>query len=411
MTSNKSPKRFSLELPDPSLIAFRLLITGLLLAGLLCTGTAWGKELRRSMGFIRPWLMGDAYVAVADESSTLFYNPAGLAGIKEDSAEVFNFQLNGDRRVKAAILDPDSLEGEFQGVDQAGFEDRLGETLYFSFNMRLPFIVQAESGWAYGLGLEILGFLEVLENPVLPGLRLEFFFDKVFFITRSYSISDNIEFGYTYKLINRIGIDRTFTFGELFALGATLDIENDQALKDAKDGKSFNALGLDLGFLYRIPVWEDWDPRIGLSFINIGGTQSQNLVRGMEFGERETPLDPPQAGELVQLNTIGFAVSPVAAGIRYTFSFDIVDFSQTALPGDDLEMRTRLGFEAGIGPKKDGTAILSILAGFNSGHFSAGLLSRVWIFEIGFGGYSVELGDEADKKKDRRFVFLFGVRI
>ena len=101
------------------------------------------------MSFIRPWLMGDAYVAVGDESSTLFYNPAGLAGLKENSAEVFNPQISGDRRVKAAILEPEALEGEFEGVDQEGFEDRLGETLYFSFNMRLPSIVHAKSGWAY----------------------------------------------------------------------------------------------------------------------------------------------------------------------------------------------------------------------------------------------------------------------
>lgn len=404
MTSNKSRKPFSPRLPDLFFIA-------LLLAALLLPGTVWGKELRRSMSFVRPWLMGDAYVAVADESSTLFYNPAGIAGLKENSYEVFNFQLNGDRRVKAAILEPEELEGEFEGVDQAGFEDRLGETVYFSFNMRLPSIVQVENGWAYGFGVEFLGFLEVLENPVLPGLHLEFFFDKVFFVTKSFRVTDNFLIGFTPKLVNRIGVDRTFTFGELFAGGDTVDIANDPAFKAAKDEKSFNALGLDLGFLYHLPLWRGWDPRVGASFLNIGGTASQNLVRGMEFGDRPSPFDAPQAGELPQLNTIGFAVSPVAAGIRYTISFDIVDFTQTALPGDDLEMRSRLGFELGIGPREDGTALFSLLAGFNAGHFGAGLLSRVWIVEMGFGSYTVELGDEAGKKPDRRFVFLFGIRI
>ena len=116
MTSNKLRKRFSPRLPDFSFIALWLL-----LAALLLPGPVWGKELRRSMSFVRPWLMGDAYVAVADESTTLFYNPAGIAGLKENSYEVFNFQLNGDQRVKAAILEPEELEGEFQGVDQSGW--------------------------------------------------------------------------------------------------------------------------------------------------------------------------------------------------------------------------------------------------------------------------------------------------
>jgi len=378
---------------------------------LLASNPAWGKELRRSMSFIRPWLMGDAYVAVGDEASTLFYNPAGIAGLPGNSAEVFNPQLNGDSRVKAAILDPDSLQSEFQGVDQQSFRDRLGETFYLSFNMRLPFIVHGESGWAYGFGVEVLGFLEVLENPVLPGLRLEFFFDKVFFFSKSFRVTENFKIGFTPKLISRIGVDRSFAFGELFAAGATLDIDNDPAFKDAKDGKSFNEVGVDLGFLYHLPVWHDWNPRIGASFLNIGGFQSQNLVRGMEFGPRPSEFQAPQAGELPQLNTIGVAVSPVFSGIRYTIALDIVDFTQTALPGDELKMRSRLGFEMGVGLRNDGTALFSILAGLNAGNSSLGILSRVWIFEIGFGGYTVELGDRAGSKPDRRFVFLFGVRI
>ena len=133
-------------------------------------------------------------------------------------------------------------------------------------------------------------------------------------------------------------------------------------------------------------------------------------IKGIEFGPRPSPFDPPQAGELPQINTFGFAVSPVFTGIRYTIALDVVDFTRTVLPGKDWKKRSRLGVEMGIGPRRDGTALLAILAGLNASHFSFGGLSRVWIYEIGFGSYTVELGNEAGDKPSDRFAFIFGFR-
>lgn len=407
MTSNKSAKPGRPKLPDAR-YAFVLV----LFCSLCFAGDGWAKELRRSMSFIRPWLMGDAYVAVADESSMLFYNPAGLAGLGEPSAEVFNFQLNGDERVKTALLDPDNVQSEFQNVDQTEFRSRLGETFFVNFNMRLPIIVRPESGIAFGLGIEFRTFLEILGNPILPSLRLELVLDRVMFFSKSFKVTENFLLGFTTKAITRIGIDKTLTFGELFAAGTgTVSLDNDPAFNDLQNGRTFTALGLDLGLLYHLPLWKDWDPRVGLSALNIGGGDAENFLRGMEFGPRPDPFSPPQAGELPQINTIGFAVSPIVANIRFTMAFDVVDYSRTVLPGENWKKRSRLGFEMGIGPKKDGTALFSVLAGLNANHFSAGILSRVWIFEIGFGNYTVELGDKSGDNPDKRFLFFFGVRI
>ncbi len=145
--------------------------------------------------------------------------------------------------------------------------------------------------------------------------------------------------------------------------------------------------------------------------LNIGDTDPDKNLLGMEFGPRPNPHEPPQAGELPQINTIGFAVSPLLAGIRYTIAADYVDFTRTVLTGKDHKKRSRLGFEMGIGPRKDGTALFSLLAGFNSTHFSYGIMTRVWIFEVGFGSYSVEIGNKAGDNPDKRFMFIFGVRL
>ncbi len=409
MTSKKSATPGRRKLPEAPPGFF--LLVSLLLLGLLLGQEVSGAELRRSMGFIRPWLMGDAYVAVADEASSLFYNPAGLAGLPDSSAELLNPQLNVDELFKTAILDPDAVDEAFADKNVDDFRSLLGQTFFANFNLRVPSIVRPKSNVAYGIGAEVTAFIEVLENPVLPGLRLEFFFDKVVFYSFSFQPTKNFKIGFTPKLIERIGVDRTYTLGELFAAGESLSIEGDPALKDAQEGTAFRASGLDMGFLYYFSFWPGWSPRVGLALLNIGGEDSEKVFSGMKFGPQPLIYEAPQAGELKQLNTIGFAVSPTAAGIRYTIAFDIVDFTQTVLPGDDLTARTRLGFEMGIGPRGDGTAIFSILAGLNAGHPTLGILSRVWIFEVGFGNYAVETGQDAGDKPDRRFLFLFGIRI
>jgi hypothetical protein len=107
---------------------------------------------------------------------------------------------------------------------------------------------------------------------------------------------------------------------------------------------------------------------------------------------------------------VGFAVSPTYANIRYTFAIDLVDAAKTAIPGDSLNNRTRAGFEIGVAPHKDGTALFSVLFGWNATHFSVGVLSRVWVFEIGFGRYTVERGEDPGDNPQERRVVLIGMR-
>ena len=400
MPGRRKPKPLSSYLKSASIFLAAILVAEISVAG----------ELRRSMSFIRPLLMGDAYVAVADEASTLFYNPAGIVRVPKWSAEVFTPQFLMDERIRKAITDPESLSGEFEGVDETNFRTRLNETVFFDFNLRVPAIVLAGNDVAFGLGVEVLTFFEILGNPVFPGLHLEFFTDGVLFLSLGYELTEDLFFGFTPKVINRIGIDKFLTFGEIFAAGSTASIENDPAFKDLSDGKSFTEFGMDIGFLYQFPFWKGWFPRGGLSFLNIGGIDDSDKIKGIEFGPRPSPFDPPQAGELPQINTFGFAVSPVFTGIRYTMALDVVDFTRTVLPGKDWKKRSRLGVEIGIAPGKDGSALLAIMAGLNATHFSFGVLSRVGIYEIGFGSYTVELGNEAGDKPSDRFAFIFGFR-
>ena len=369
---------------------------------------AVARELRRSMGFLRPYLMGDAQVAVADESSAIFYNPAAISRIPGGSTEFFNPQISGGELVKLALFDSKALTEKFSGITADNFEVLLGESIYMNVNARLPVAIMPQQGMAFGVTGEFIAYLEILKNPVLPGIRAEMYLDQIAFFSKSYRLNENLFIGFSPKVIQRTGIDTIITFGELFAGGDQVNLATHPIFSEALSGKVYSIPGVDVGLLYQIPDGGDWKPRLGFSALNIGKiTEPFFTVQGMGFGDSSG--DYP-AGELKQLNTIGFAVSPTIDFIRYTMAVDYVDVTRTVIPGTSHTNRLRLGFEMGIGPRSDGTAILSLLAGLNATHPSFGLISRAAFFEVGFGGYEVERGDQPGDHPDKRFILVFGLR-
>jgi hypothetical protein len=64
-----------------------------------------------------------------------------------------------------------------------------------------------------------------------------------------------------------------------------------------------------------------------------------------------------------------------------------------------------------FGPHEDGSAMFSLLMGWNATHFGVGILSRVSVFEIGFGRYKIEKGDEPGAMPEHRRVLIFAIRV
>lgn len=363
------------------------------------------------MPHLRAALMGNAYVATGDEATSLFYNPAGLTGLRATNVYALAPQVTFNDPVKVALVDPEKFSNELDAVEQDlennEFETLLGRSFFTDVTLRSPMVVFPDKGLTLGLGAEGLASLLIRRNRVLPLVRVEFFLDKLLVLGGFGTAGESFSWGFNLKVIDRIGVDKLYTPAD-FTTGQ--DITDRPEWQAVEAGESFTRGAADLGFLWRLPFARGWHPRVGVSMLNIGGYDSEEGVHGVRFGPRPSEFEAPQAGELPQINTVGFAVSPFWQGIRFTFALDVVDVTRSVLAGPDYGKRTRIGTEIGFFPHDDGTARLSLLAGWNGGHPSYGVLSRVWIFEVGFGVYTVELGEDFGDLPDERTTFTIAFR-
>lgn len=219
------------------------------LAGALAAGAApvqASQAFNRYFPQIRPLLMGDAYVAVGDQASTVFYNPAGIANLPKALEENgLPGMIDLGPIPYLAVADPAAISKKYQNLDQNDLRSLLGTRIYTDIAVPLSFTTLS-NGVAFGVGIDVLSNTEVLGNPVLPGLHLEVHADVMGFYTYSGQPTENLSLGITGKAIRRIGIDKVFTFGELFASGNTIDLDNNPSFKNVKNGTIMNSGGVDL---------------------------------------------------------------------------------------------------------------------------------------------------------------------
>jgi hypothetical protein len=383
-------------------------VLGLLLLT-LCAPLGAARELRRQMPFVRALLMGDAYVAVADEASALFYNPAGLARVQDNSVEAFSLQFASDVELSRLLLDPTGVQSQYAGLTPAELAGRIGTGLHYDTSLRIPFIVSPGQGSAFGIGMESMGTATIVDaGGGVPALELESFVDQTLVWT-VYGRTGHLALGMTLKVISRAGVDKTIDAATLYA-GGSLDLANDPDYQNLAAGQAHTRGGIDLGLVYEFPGAPNWQPRLGLAILNLGGKRGAHYT-GIEFSDPPDDVTPPVYGEFPLNIVAGFALSPTFNEVRYTFALDLVDIGKTALDGDSLNVRTRLGAAMEFGPHEDGSAMFSLLMGWNATHFGVGILSRVSVFEIGFGRYKIEKGEEPGAMPEHRRVLIFAIRV
>jgi hypothetical protein len=345
---------------------------------LFYSGASEATESRWTLYGVRPLAMGNAYVAVADDFNALFYNPAGLARLKEWDGELINPTLAVSKNTTTFVKD--AMELSSGGADSTEqtlemFEEQTGKSQYFSLGFT-PHLVFPKFGFA--IGAEIVGSLVFHRYPSVdfdagPRLIIPIVFAKNFLENRL-----SVGVGVKYRL--RGGVNHEFSIQDMEAFSKKS--EEGPQIDDYVEGGS--GIGADIGILFTPS--EKMDPTLGISLTDVGGTPYKKLdVQGKALGAPD-PVPP-------SLN-VGLSIKPIKTERIYLLNS--LDVHSANLPMS-FSKKLNFGTELGLG------SIIKIQAGLHQGYLSGGFQFDVGLLNLRAVSYSEELGTAAGQVEDRRY--------
>jgi hypothetical protein len=311
--------------------------------------------------------MGGAQTAVAVDESTIFYNPAGYAVIRDPvlTVAVQDFRLNVDQSaldVYRAILrgsdlgDPDNISRYLGnttisfGVSGPLYFGRVGDNFGFAFYNNAQALMVTTPGalepFAEYLAYTDIGFTGGFGFELLRGFYA----------------------GFNFKVILRLKSELEGTAIEVIE---TLETDDTPLAKSV-------GFGGDVGLLYRPLSWFS----MGLSALDFFGTRFSGWenISGSE-NYPDSMIKPRLA--------VGIAFFPLKSGgdeqkgrNEITVAFDYVDLLDTSSPLSQIKfgiLLKTLGF-------------LDIRGGLDGGYLSGGIAFRAKFFHFSTAYYVDELG-------------------
>lgn len=324
---------------------------------------------------VRPLAMGNAFVAVADDFNALYYNPAGLARIKEWRVEIVNprFDVSTNTYFLAKSI---KSKGKMELADELDtINDNAGKPNYVGFGLTPYFIAP---GFGFGIGSNTYASfiahknVEVQLNTksklLVPISKAANFF------------SDRLSLGATVKVEALAGIDRDISVNNISIISKNTNSDTtlDEFLESGK------GVGVDLGLLFT-PHDTPMEPTFGMSITDLGGTKFSRLLKKGHV----TKGIPPS------VNT-GISFKPIKTEHQY-----LLVAIDTQMINQDKHFSHKLGFglEYGAG------SIFKIEAGLLNGYPTAGLQIDLMIFKLRLATYAIDRSNLVGLEKnfiDRR---------
>lgn len=340
------------------------------------SATAFAAEQWTQFG-LRPLAMGNAYVAVADDFNSLFYNPAGLARLEAWDGEFLNPRFTLSTGVRGVVDDVQNLTGGSSVSNTLDLiEKYTGESYHIGLGLT-PHLIFPGFGFAVGLdfGTSILFHREISVDldaglrGVVPIAFAMNFFDK------------KLSVGFGVKARARAGVSKEFSMEDIQAFQKSNDDTSGKKLEDYVLGGV--GAGADIGILFT-PT-KTLEPTLGLSITDIGGTAYQKV------DITEEAVGRPDV-QLPSVN-IGMSLKPYKRDWLYLLtSADMHSVNQPT----SFSKKLSLGTELGLG------SVLRFQAGLYHGYLTAGMQFDVGLLNLRIMTYAEELGSVAGFKEDRR---------
>lgn len=334
--------------------------------------------------------MGNAHVAVADDESAMFFNPAGLKQLKEGK---LNFFIKG-------AADPDILDFADE-IDKAGsnsqaINDVLVNNYGKHYSLRAPSIgfIWARPTWSVAFIPADVTVNTALHQSVGPAINLTAFQDTTLAFAKAWKLKSvqkgTLNYGATAKLIYRAHLDKIVSIAS---------IQNDKVL-EAEDSNEGMALDFDVGAMWHAPeatsgFWSYAKPTAGVvvrNLLDYGYLTNMGVYADDKNGDPEKLNRVVDIGSSFQLPSWWVWSSRIAFDVR-----DILHPNWTVRKG--LHLGLEFNWEM-FSWWKGGWR-----AGLNQGYWTAGFTGQLSVFKLELASYGREVGTSSNKVEDRVVMF------
>lgn len=337
---------------------------------------------------VRPLGMGNAYVSIADDFNSIFYNPAGMAFLDGVHGGLLLARVEIAKNTTDFISDAQKLSKGSGGDTDAVLdmiEKQSGKAQSLGLGITPHFIWK---GFGIGAGISLAGTFVFRSYPTIdldvgPRVVIPIGYARKF-------LQDTVAVGATVKLRARGGINKEFSLQDLEALSANKNSSDGPKLSDYVEGGL--GTGVDFGFLFKPGTV--LDPRLGLSILDIGDTP----YKKMKVQKQAT-----KAPEIHRSSVnVGMSFLPVDQGwLKWRLSMDTHGINQS----ESFSRKLNLGSEVSM------TDWFKIQTGFYQGYVTGGFQIDIPMFELRAITYAEELGETAGSIQDRRYALELKVLI
>lgn len=228
------------------------IIYSLVVLSMACNANAaqsLNTKLTNSYSSLRALGMGNAFTAVADDYSSLFYNPAGLARKPYNEVQfslvgagVSSKTLTIMNDIKTASDTPGTDNDKAQAISDV-LENYYGQSLGGKLQALEMFWVR--KGWGIALIPVDLTVDMSVNRQLGPALDLNIKGDSTIAFGWAQSINREVDFGVTGKFLHRVAVEQSVSALEL---ATNSDVLSEDRFKEGTN------LDFDLGFMWT-PGW------------------------------------------------------------------------------------------------------------------------------------------------------------
>jgi hypothetical protein len=334
----------------------------------------YAKELPYIYNGARPLGMGGAFTALSDDANALFYNPAGLANIKESRVSLINLEIEGSKKAYNFNKDAWDVDTDNSKEVASFLQGHIGDYGHIATSI---FPNYTKPNFAFGLISTVKSNIQVRDRQY-PELSVDAIGDVAACAGYAHSFLDNnLLVGSNLKSLYRKSLEHEYSVADI----TTHDFKG--RLRD--DIQHGGGVLLDLGIIYKIQSSQEGGPREPLQL----GMSVSNLL-GNKLGDA-ADLDPH----------LDLGVSKRIGDL--TLAADYVDILGWMGDDNDIGKRIHLGLEYDL------TKILKLRTGINQGYLTFGVGVEAKNVQFDLLSYAEEVGTHSGQQKDKRYLLRLGV--